>query len=102
MNTVVRLLILVLGIALTCAALYRLASRFRYAHAVSMEKYKGVAVGMTKEQILEMLGHPRRIRHDTPESTQFFYGGWLHLKSCSMEVHFGSDGRVTEKWHDGF
>jgi hypothetical protein len=55
---------------------------------------------MSETQVRELLGVPHRVRHDAPNSRAFFYGGFLRLKWCSVEVFFGADGRVTGKFHD--
>lgn len=80
----------------TCLVFY-----FCYAHAVSMASFSGVTNGMRKVQVQRMLGAPLFIRQDsTPQRTSFFYGGFLRLKFCTMEVYFDTNGLVTGKFHD--
>ena len=85
--------LLVLGIM--CFAIF-----FVFSHAVPFARFNQVEVGMTESRVQEILGTPQVIRHDTADSTAFFYGGFLRLRWCTMEVFFGSDGRVTGKFHD--
>ena len=73
---------------------------FVNSEAVSADKFEEVAVGMTQARVRDILGDPHRVRHDTSKSTAFFYGGFLRLKWCTMEVFFGADERVTGKVHD--
>ena len=84
---------LVLGIV--CFAIF-----FVFSHAVSMGRFDRVTNGMTEAQVQEILGVPEATRHDTTNSTAFFYGGFQRLRWCSMEVYFSADGRVTGKFHD--
>ena len=72
---------------------------FACADAIPRERFDKVAVGMTQVQVKQILGVPR-IRHDTADSTTFFYGGFRKLKWCTMEVFFGADGYVKDKFHD--
>jgi hypothetical protein len=69
-------------------------------YAVAIEKYNGVVEGMTANQVREIMGNPDAIRHDTSNTTTFYYGGWPRLKWCNMEVYFSSVERVTGKFHD--
>jgi len=73
---------------------------FAYSDAVSRNRFDQITVGMTQSQVKEVLGIPQRIRHGTADCSAFFYGGFLRLKWCTMEVFFGADGRVTGKFHD--
>jgi hypothetical protein len=73
---------------------------FISSDAISRERFAQVTIGMTQPQVEIALGAPHRIRHDTANSTAFFYGGFLRLKWCTMEVFFGPDGLVTGKFHD--
>ena len=73
---------------------------FICSHAVPLEGFDRVGVGMTEAQVKDMIGVPQNIRHDRPDSTAFFYGGLRRLKWCSMEVYFAADGSVTGKFHD--
>ena len=68
--------------------------------AVPVEKYNQVAVGMTQSQVRDIMGLPDRIRHDSRDTTAFFYGGFLRLRWDSMEVYFDADGHVTGKFDD--
>ena len=88
--------------AATCFLVFFISS-----HAVPIAKFEQVTDGMTQAQVKDMLGQPLVIRHDHPntnayypDETVFFYGGLQRLKWCSMEVQFGSNGRVTGKFHD--
>jgi len=73
---------------------------FGFSEAVSVDRFAQVADGMTETRVREILGAPHHVRHDTPDTAAYFYGGFRHLKWCSMEVFFGADGRVTGKFHD--
>ena len=68
--------------------------------AVPVAKYNQVSGGMTQAQVQSIMGAPARIRHDTPTTTTFFYGGLLRWRWNSMEIYFGADGRVTGKFDD--
>lgn len=56
---------------------------------------------MTKTQVTESMGTPHYVRHDTLNTTTFYYGGLRKLKRCILEVYFDAGGRVTGKFHDG-
>lgn len=73
---------------------------FVSSDAIAEDRFARVSNGMTKAQIRELLGAPHRERRDSPDRTAYFYGGFQHLKWCSMEVFFGADGRVTGQFHD--
>jgi outer membrane protein assembly factor BamE (lipoprotein component of BamABCDE complex) len=73
---------------------------FLRSDAVALDRFDRVAVGMTEAQVQQLLGAPLSIRHDTKDTTAFFYGGALRFRWCTMEVFFGSDGRATGKFHD--
>jgi hypothetical protein len=73
---------------------------FAPGHAVAVDRLGQVVPGMTETQVKSLLGAPDRIRHDRPGSTAFFYGGFLRLKWCTIEVYFGADDRVTGTFHD--
>src|SRR4051812_18596367 len=79
---------------------YFLALRFTSSYAIPIDKFNKVMPGMTKADVQELCGRPHHIRHDAPETTAFYYGGWGRLKRCIMEVYFGADDRVTDKFHD--
>ena len=73
---------------------------FGPGHAVAEDSFARIDDGMTEAQVRDLLGVPQRVRHDTPETTAFCYGGFRRFEWCSMEVYFGAAGRVTNKFHD--
>lgn len=73
---------------------------FVSSDAVAEDRFAQITDGMTEVQVRELLGNPHHVRHDAPDRTAFYYGGFLRLKWCSMEVYLGADGRVTGKFHD--
>ena len=73
---------------------------FPSGYAAPIESFNKLTVGMTASQVLQIMGPPDHIRHDTTNSTAFYYGGLGRLKWCIMEVYFGADGQVTGKFHD--
>ena len=77
-----------------------IATFFISSEAVSKKRFEQVSFGMPEASVRDLLGIPDRMRHDSPYSTVFFYGGFLRSKWCSMEVNFGADGRVAGKFHD--
>ena len=92
----VSLVLAVVGLLLVTAFVVLFAS----GHAVAIDRFDKVAVGMTEAEVRAIAGTPERVRHDHPDSTEFFYGGFRRLKWCTVEVYFGADGRVTGKFHD--
>jgi hypothetical protein len=85
--------LLVLGVAAFVAF-------FIFSDAVPKSSFDHISEGMTEAEVQSLLGVPDRVRHDTPTTTAYFYGGFLRAKWCSMEVFFGADGRVTGTFHD--
>jgi hypothetical protein len=75
---------------------------FFLSSAVPVEKYNAVGGGMTEAQVKAIMGVPDYVRHDTPQTTTYFYGGFGRCKWDNMEVYFESNGRVTGKFDDDF
>ncbi|MCX6899689.1 MAG: outer membrane protein assembly factor BamE [Verrucomicrobia bacterium] len=88
---------------------------FFNGHTVPLDRFEQVKVGMTKDQVQEIMGVPRYIRHnsaeeilgvspasryDTTDYTAFCYGSFGQLKYCTMEIYFGLNSRVSGKFHD--
>jgi outer membrane protein assembly factor BamE (lipoprotein component of BamABCDE complex) len=73
---------------------------FFTSYAVPIERYNQVVEGMTETQVRTIMGSPDHIRHDRPDTTAFYYGGWGRLRWCNMEVYFDRDRHVTGKFHD--
>jgi hypothetical protein len=73
---------------------------FVLSHAVPIRSFGRIAAGMSEPQVRSLLGVPRRIRHDRPGTTAYFYGGFQGLRWCTAEVYFDADGRVTGTFHD--
>ena len=92
-----KILTVLAGLLLVAAAF---AFFFVSSDAVAKDSFAKVSAGMTEVQVREILGVPHHVRRDAPDRTAFFYGGFQHLKWCSMEVFFGADGQVTGKFHD--
>ena len=81
-------LLLVLGIA-------GFAAFFVFSHAAPKSNFDSVREGMTEPEVRSLLGVP-----DGSNTTAYYYGGFLCGKWCTMEIFFGTDGRVTGKFHD--
>jgi hypothetical protein len=89
---------LLFGLAL---APFGFAAFFVLAHGVPAEKLRRISDGLTQSQVEEMVGSPESVRHEPDGSTTFFYGGIRRLRWCSVEIHFGTDGRVLGSvFHD--
>lgn len=73
---------------------------FVSGHAVPTDGFDRITVGMTEDQVKDIIRAPLRVRHDRPATTSFSYGGFVRLKWCTMEVYFGPNDRVTGKFHD--
>jgi hypothetical protein len=73
---------------------------FVSSEAVATGRFAQVTNGMTEVQVRDLLGVPNAVRRDAPDTTVFFYGGFLRLKWCSVKVFFGADSRVKGKFHD--
>jgi outer membrane protein assembly factor BamE (lipoprotein component of BamABCDE complex) len=73
---------------------------FLFSHAVNVDKFKQISVGMTKAQVQQLIGAPEDIRHYDSNSITFFYGGFSQLKWCSMEITFRTNDHVVSKFHD--
>ena len=86
---------ILLVLAFVCLAIY-----FVFSHAVPTDKLDQVSRGMTRAQVIDLLGQPQRTLHDPPRDTVFFYGGFQRLQFCTVEVSFGSNGRVAGVFHD--
>jgi hypothetical protein len=72
---------------------------FIFSDAVPKKSFDHISMGMTEAEVRGLLGVPDHVRHDTPTTATYFYGGLLRAKWCKMEVFFGAD-RVTGKFHD--
>lgn len=72
---------------------------FAARHAVPVHAFDHVADGMQETAVRELLGTPHILR-EAPGGTTYFYGGFLRLRWCSMEVFFDGNDRVTGKFHD--
>jgi hypothetical protein len=78
-----------------------LSSFFAFVHAVPADKLSRVSVGMTEAQVESIIGAPRHLRHESAGGTVFCYGGFPKLRWCSVEIHFGGDGKVAGSvFHD--
>ncbi len=88
--------IVMLPLALGCVALFIF---FLTSEAASESGFASVSKGMTEAQVRSLLGAPHGVRR-FPEKLTYGYGGFLHLKWCTMEVYFDAGGRVTGKFHD--
>src|SRR5689334_8074476 len=73
---------------------------FINAHAIPLVKYNQIKEGMTEAEVKALVGTPVRVSHWRPDTTTFFYGGFLRGRFCNMEIHFGTNGFVTGKFHD--
>lgn len=73
---------------------------FAFSHAIPVAKFNQITNGMTETQVEGVAGKPLFVKHDSPYSTRYFYGGFLRLQWCTMEIFFSSDGQVTGKFHD--
>jgi outer membrane protein assembly factor BamE (lipoprotein component of BamABCDE complex) len=73
---------------------------FMFSEAASEEGFSRIENGMTKEQVLKLLGTPHHEHIADPNKSVFGYGGFNRLKWCTMEVFFDDDGEVSGKFHD--
>ena len=92
-----RIVVIVAVLALGFAGLLLI---FVSRHAIPIDRFDRVVEGMTKVQVQDLIGVPHHIRHDKPDTTAFYYGGFMSGQWCNMEVFFGSDEQVTGKFHD--
>jgi hypothetical protein len=72
---------------------------FLTSEAASESAFASVSEGMTEAQVRGLLGPPHGVRR-APDITTHWYGGFLRLKWCTMEVYFDASGRVAGKFHD--
>jgi hypothetical protein len=73
---------------------------FINAHAIPMSKYDKIKEGMTESEVKALVGAPVRVGHWYSDTTTFGYGGFLRGRFCTMDIHFGTNGCVTGKFHD--
>jgi hypothetical protein len=97
-----RTLIVVLAPTLAIATL---AAYFLFSHAVPLDRFDRITLGMTQGSVRDLLGTPDYVRHNDPgdapwNKTVFFYGGFPAGKWCAMEIFFGTDDRVSQMFHD--
>jgi len=76
-----------------------LAFFFTTSEAAPESGFDSISKGMTEAQVRSLLGAPHGVRRDLTQIT-YGYGGFRHLKWCTMEVFFDASGRVTSKFHD--
>ena len=88
--------ILILTLALGCVAFFIF---FLTSEAASESGFASVSEGMSEAQVSSLLGAPHGVRRD-PDKITYCYGGFLHLRWCTMEVFFDASGRVVSKFHD--
>jgi len=81
-------------VALICGAWF-----FAARHALPVHVFDQVVHGMQETAVRELLGTPHILR-EAPGGTAYFYGGFLRLRWCTMEVFFDGNDRVTGKFHD--
>ena len=72
---------------------------FATSEAAPESGFTSVSIGMTEAQVHSLLGAPHGVRRD-PDQITYCYGGFQHLKWCTMEVFFDASGRVLSKFHD--
>ena len=74
---------------------------FCCAHAVEPSKFNRVMDGMTKSQVIDIMGKPDGSgRFDEPGTMFFIYGGSSHYRWCTMAIFFRTNGLAGWKFHD--
>lgn len=87
------LVVVAIVIAITVAA-----AAFFIPHCVSPTGLSAIRRGMTRQEVVALLGSPQGVSTDGPNHSQLFFssaGRW-----CSVTVHLGGDGRVQSVFHD--
>ena len=97
MNRPFKFVVIIIGLVCVLVAL---TTHFLFSDAVSQKRFAAIVPGMDATQVCKILGAPDRVRHNSPNSTAFYYGGFRRLHWCSMEIYFDTDDRVAEKLHD--
>jgi outer membrane protein assembly factor BamE (lipoprotein component of BamABCDE complex) len=85
---------------LTLTTIFAWGIFFCSSHAVPVEQFSQVKTGMTQDVVTKVIGNPLVIRHDMPNQTTYFYGGFKKGKWCTIEVLFDENGNASGTRHD--
>jgi outer membrane protein assembly factor BamE (lipoprotein component of BamABCDE complex) len=70
---------------------------FSEGHGASLSTLSQVRPGMSREEILTLLGRPGAINHSDDGSESWYYTRWTF---CQVKVFLTPDGLVSETDHD--
>jgi hypothetical protein len=87
-----RLLLALALIAITAAG-----AAFFIPHCVSPSDLAAIHSGMTKQEVVALLGPPQSVKSDAPNHARLLYGvgRW-----CDVTVHLDGESRVQSVFHD--
>ncbi|MFM2198356.1 MAG: SmpA / OmlA family [Verrucomicrobiota bacterium] len=60
--------------------------RFMLSEAASEERFDQIKIGMTKEQVVKLLGVPHHVHLTDLKRSTLAYGGFTQFKWCTMEI----------------
>jgi len=70
---------------------------FSESHGASLSKLKQVSPGMTRKEVVELLGNPGTINRAPGGSRSWFY---TRGTFCQVKVYLNRDGIVEDTHHD--
>jgi outer membrane protein assembly factor BamE (lipoprotein component of BamABCDE complex) len=70
---------------------------FGEGHGTSLSRLAMVSNGMTREEVVHLLGKPGAVNHNGNGSESWFY---TRATFCQGKISLDSNGKVTETDHD--
>jgi len=71
---------------------------YGFPHCVASEKLSRIHQGMTRDEVVRLLGPPVSVRRCSGRRTEIGYG--KPARYCSVDVFLDSTGQVTGVFHD--
>ncbi|QEH31673.1 SmpA / OmlA family protein [Aquisphaera giovannonii] len=84
-------------VAALLAVLFALAYWFGEGHGSSLSQLARVRTGMSREQVVALLGRPGTVNCSEDGSESWYFTRWTF---CQAKVYFAADGTVEETDHD--
>jgi outer membrane protein assembly factor BamE (lipoprotein component of BamABCDE complex) len=85
------------GLGLLAAVLFLLAFWFGEGHGASLSKLALVHTGMTRDDVLALLGQPSTTNRASDGSESWFY---TRGTFCQVKVYLDEKGKVRDTDHD--
>jgi hypothetical protein len=77
--------------------LFLLGAWFSDGHGASLSALAQVQPGMSRKQVIALLGTPGTVNRESNGSESWFYGNWTF---CQVKVYVSSEGLVSGTDHD--